>query len=55
LGAIAEDFKTRGHRTFLRQNGRRYAQGFLYSRAVRAGEIADIAANVAAHPVALTA
>ncbi|SDD92853.1 putative bifunctional diguanylate cyclase/phosphodiesterase [Paraburkholderia lycopersici] len=45
---IAEGVETSGHRDFLLQNGCTQAQGFLYSRAVSAGTIADIAANGAA-------
>ncbi|WP_321814896.1 MULTISPECIES: putative bifunctional diguanylate cyclase/phosphodiesterase [unclassified Paraburkholderia] len=42
---IAEGVETYGHRDFLLQNGCTHAQGFLYSQAISAGGIADIAAN----------
>jgi len=50
---IAEGVETSGHRDFLLQNGCTQAQGFLYSQAVSAAAIEDIAASAAARPATL--
>jgi len=52
---IAEGVETSGHRDFLLQNGCTHAQGFLYSHAVSASAIADIAANATTRPAPLPA